>query len=536
MIVQMRTKAQAARVAEITEGTLLHDDQGRPTVKVALGDFEVHREVVESVSVLFRLFADEGHEVPSGWVVTGATFEVEWPREPERRSLIWSHFGARRFAKNWAITRVKADLDARKTDPNHASVPWTLGGLRTRWNHIKGEAAPWWAENSKECYAAGIADAVAALQNWSKSTHGTRTGRRVGFPRFESKRRSKNRVRFTTGAMRLEPDRRHITLPVIGTLRSKESTRRLQRHVAKGNARILSMTLSERWGRLFVSTQYAARTKLVTPTGTAPSKPTTRAGVDLGLRVLATIADTDGNITEVPNPAPLRTTLAERRTVGRQLSRCIPNSKGHKRAKAKLARLDRRCVHLRREAIHQLTRRLVDTYGEVVIEDLDLAAMKRSMKRRAFRRSVSDAGLGAIRPTLAYKAERAGLRLVVADRWFPSSKLHHGCGGQLVGPKLVKILTCEACGVKVDRDENAATNLRDWPEHAASPGAVGASAPSDPRPPSGGTDGGSDGRLTGHRTRRRKTSLGLAAVGEARTDARASEQRNPAMGAFERDH
>jgi putative transposase len=482
------------------------------------------------VSVLFRCVDDDGTEVPSGWVVTGATYEVEWPREPERRSRIWSHFGARRFAKNWALAQVKDDLDAKKKDPSHASVPWTLEALRKRWNQVKREVAPWWAENSKECYSAGIADAVAALDNRSASKGAKRKGRRVGFPRFESKKRSKNRVRFTTGAMRLEPDRRHLTLPVVGILRSKENTRRVQRHVAKGNARILSMTLSERWGRLFVSTQYALRMKVVSPTGRAPAKPDARAGVDLGLRRLATVADTDGNIYTVPNPAPLRATLAERRKVGRQLSRRIPGSRGHRRAKAKLARLDRRCVHLRRESVHQLTRRLVGTYGEVVIEDLDLAAMKRSMGRRAFRRSVSDTGLGALRPTLTYKAEWGRTRLSVADRFFPSSKLHHGCGGQLVGPKLVKILTCEACGVRVDRDENAAKNLRDWPDHA-NPGSVGASAPFDPRPPSGGTDGGSDGGLTGHRARRRKTNLGLAAVGQARTDARASEQRNPAMGA-----
>jgi putative transposase len=527
VIVQTRTRVQAARVAEITGGTLLHDDQGRPTAKVALDDFEVHRQAVESVSVLFRCFADDGTEVPSGWVVTGAAFEVEWPKEPERQSLIWSHFGARRFAKNWALAQVKADLEAKQADPDHVSVPWTLEGLRKRWNEAKGEVAPWWAENSKECYSAGIADAVSALRNWSASKHGTRKGKQVGFPCFESKKRAQNRVRFTTGAMRLEPDRRHLTLPVIGTLRSKENTRRVERHVAKGNANILSMTLSERWGRLFVSIQYAVRTRIVSPSGRTPDA---RAGVDLGLRVLATIADTDGNILEVPNPAPLRTTLAERRRAGRQLSRRIPGSRGHRRAKAKLVRLDRRSVCVRRETIHQLTRRLVATYGEVVIEDLDLAAMKRSMKRRAFRRAVSDTGLGALRPTLAYKAERAGLRLVVADRWFPSSKLHHGCGGQLVGKKLAKILTCEICGEEVDRDHNAAKNLRDWPEYNASPGPVGASALSDPGPPEGGTDGRSDGRVTGHRARRRKTNLGLAAVGEARTEACSRQAEEPREG------
>jgi transposase len=87
----------------------------------------------------------------------------------------------------------------------------------------------------------------------------------------------------------------------------------------------------------------------------------------------------------------------------------------------------------------------------------------------------------------------------------------------------------------VDRDENAAKNLRDWPDHA-NPGSVGASALLDPGPRSSGTDGGSDARVTGHLARRRKTNLGLAAVGEARTKARKSEQRNPAMGASGRDH
>jgi putative transposase len=172
VIVQTRTRVQAARVAEITGGTLLHDDQGRPTAKVALDDFEVHREAVESVSVLFRCFADDGTEVPSGWVVTGAAFEVEWPKEPERQLLIWSHFGARRFAKNWALAQVKADLDAKKEHPHHVQVPWTLKALRKRWNQAKDEVAPWWAGNSKECDSAGIADALQALWNWSASMQG----------------------------------------------------------------------------------------------------------------------------------------------------------------------------------------------------------------------------------------------------------------------------------------------------------------------------------------------------------------------------
>ena len=227
--------------------------------------------------------------------------------------------------------------------------------------------------------------------------------------------------------MRLEDDRRTITVPVIGGLRAKENTRRVQRHVASGRAHVLNMTLSQRWGRLFVSIGYALRTPDAVR---APAQPTVRAGVDLGMRTLATVATIDTatgteTVVEYENPAPLKATLAARRRAGRELSRRIPGSRGHRAAKAKLTRLDRRCVHLRREVAHQLTTELARTYGHIVVEDLDVAAMKQGMGRRAFRRAVSDAAMGLMKPQLAYKTLRHGSTLTVADRWFPSSQIHH---------------------------------------------------------------------------------------------------------------
>jgi len=98
--------------------------------------------------------------------------------------------------------------------------------------------------------------------------------------------------------------------------------------------------------------------------------------------------------------------------------------RGHRQANAKLAALDRRAVNLRRESIHTLTTSLARRYGTVVIEDPDIAAMGRGIGRRAFRRSLYQAGLGRVRPTLAYKCAWGGGELVVADRWFASSKSH----------------------------------------------------------------------------------------------------------------
>ena len=348
----MRTRKQAATVAELIGGAQLagnprKDATAPPSRYVDVGaDFEAHRLAVESVSVLFELYdgtaasyattSSPGEKLPTGWPLTAAKFEVEWPAEEDRRATVRSHFGARRDA---------------------------------------------------------------------------------------------SRVRFTTGTMRVEDDRRTITVPVIGSLRSKENTRRVQRHLAAGRAQIVNMTVSQQWGRLFVSVNYALRTPHTARVVTAA---TVRAGMDLGVRTLATVATIDTatgeqTIIEYPNPAPLRATLTARRRAGRQLSRRIPGSRGHQAAKAKLTRLDRRCVHLRQEAAHQLTTELAGSYGHLVIEDLDVAAMKRSMGRRAFRRAVSDAGIGAVKPQLAYKTARCDTVLTVADRWFPSSQIHHGC-------------------------------------------------------------------------------------------------------------
>jgi putative transposase len=397
-------------------------------------------------------------EIPDGWGARGFRFEVE-PTTPEQWSRIAQQFGGRRYAYNWALAQVKANLDARTADPAVVPLAWNFYELRRAWNQAKHQVAPWWRACSKEAYASGIADLVAALRNWSESKHGRRAGPQVGFPRFKARHRDRGRVRFTTGAMRLEPDRRHLVLPVIGRLRSKENTRRLQRLVAKGRARVLSMTLAERGGRLVVSVQ-----AIVALRPRTPAQPDGRCGIDLGIgQEWAVIAHGDGAIQRVAHPAPWAEVHKQRRLLARQLSRRLVGSRGHRQARAKLAALDRRAANLRTHQTHTLTTTLARRYGTIVVEDLDVAAMGRGMGRRAFRRSVSQAGIGRLRPMLAYKCEWGGGELVVADRWLASSKTHHGCGGYLADLKLgEQTWVCPGCGRLVDRNANAALNLRDW--------------------------------------------------------------------------
>jgi putative transposase len=463
------------------------------------------------------------YRIPDGYFVRGWRFEVE-TTTPQQRLLIHQHFGARRFAYNWALAEVTDNLHRRAVDPSVPALAWTLPTLRKTWNQRKAEVAPWWPSCSKEAYASGIADLVAALQLWSGSKRGQRERRQVGFPRFKARHRDHGRVRFHNGAMRLEPDRRHLTLPVIGKLRSKENTRSLQRLLTKDRARLLSMTLSEYGGRLFVS---VATTVVQVPR--SPREPGARCGIDLGIGTeWAVIAHGDGTIERIAHPAPWADLYQQRRRIARQLPRRIVGSRGHRQTRAKLATLDRRAASLRREAIHTFTTRLARRYGTIVVEDLDVAAMGRGMGRRAFRRSVYQAGIGSIRPTLAYKCSWQGGVLIVADRWFASSKSHHGCGGYRADLRLgVQAWVCPKCMERVDRNSNAASNLRDWTgpvaDRNAQRGGVAA-----PVPLVG--DHGGQAHAVGVGVRDPRRPPPVAGVGDTSTNSPIPGTRNPEQG------
>ena len=90
-----------------------------------------------TVTVKKKRSPREKFEIPDGWIARGFEFEVAWPDDPELASRVRSQFGGRRFAYNWALAQVKSDMDARKTDPSHASVQWNLYALRKRFNAEK---------------------------------------------------------------------------------------------------------------------------------------------------------------------------------------------------------------------------------------------------------------------------------------------------------------------------------------------------------------------------------------------------------------
>ena len=416
-------------------------------------------------------------EVPDGWCVQALRFTLD-PTEDQARALA-RHFGARRKAYNWAVATLKTDIDAWHTTGVETEQP-SLRVLRKRWNAVKDDVcvnaetgAVWWRGCSKEAYADGITGAVNAYWNWQSSRAGRRAGKRVGFPRFKRKGRDHDRVCFTTGAMRVEPDRRHLTLPVIGTVRTHENTRRIERLIRAGRARVLAISVRRNGTRLDAS----VRVLVQRPQQPRVALPASRVGVDVGVRRLATVATAGGVVIErVANPRPLQAALGELRQLCRARSRCQKGSRQYRQRTAELSQLHRRVNDVRTHHLHVLTTRLAQTHGRIVVEGLDTAGMLRQKGlsgARARRRGLSDAALGALRRHLSYKTGWYGSELVVADRWFPSSKTCHACGHvQDIG--WAEHWRCGACSVSHQRDDNAAINLARYEELVSVVGPVGA--------------------------------------------------------------
>ncbi|MEO6087295.1 MAG: helix-turn-helix domain-containing protein, partial [Umezawaea sp.] len=127
-----------------------------------------------------------------------------------QEAALRSHCGGQRFAFNWGLAVVTANLAQREAERSYGlsgdqltpAVSWSAFSLRKRWNQAKDDTASWWPENSKEAYASGLANLATALANWKSSNAGTRTGPKIRFPRFKGKRRAMS-CRFTTGSFGL---------------------------------------------------------------------------------------------------------------------------------------------------------------------------------------------------------------------------------------------------------------------------------------------------------------------------------------------
>jgi putative transposase len=184
-------------------------------------------------------------------------------------------------------------------------------------------------------------------------------------------------------------------------------------------------------------------------------------GVDRGLSAFLVAATADGDevarITDAPKA--LTAGMKQQRRLAKSLSRKQKGSTNRKDAAAKLARHHHHVANVRRHFLHQVSNTLVKTHDQLVIEDLNVSGM---LANHRLARAISDAGWAKFARLLRYKQAWRNGTIMVADRWYPSSKLCPQCGAINGDLTLAdRVFTC-GCGHSADRDLNAAVNLAHW--------------------------------------------------------------------------
>lgn len=363
-------------------------------------------------------------------------YQTELAPNNIQRTLFLKNAGAARWAYNWGLSQKKLAMDAKTKIPNNIE-------LHRRLNELKQTDIPWAYECSKCSFQESLRNLDKAFDNFFRNRKAKKTGKhkgKLGLPRFKSKRKGIGGFRLT-GTIKVMSDR--IQLPRLGTIRLKE------RDYLPTDAKILNASVKERAGRWYVAVQ--VEMEMPEP----PAKSVAVVGVDLGIKTLATCSDSE----VFENPKALGKNLKRLKKLGRLVSRKQKGSKNRRKAADRLAKFHKKVSDIRKDVLHKITSRLTKTKSVVVIEDLNVSGM---MKNHCLARAISDVGFHELRRQLEYKGGWYDCQVVVADRFFPSSKTCCVCGMVKTDLSLSDRVYVCPCGNEIDRDLNAAINLEKY--------------------------------------------------------------------------
>lgn len=351
-----------------------------------------------------------------------------------QRDQIARTFGCCRFVYNRA-------LDVKKT-------AYAKTGKTVSWTELS-QMLPVWKRDPETAWLAQ-ADSMALQQSIRNLDHAyknffrrVRKGEKPGFPKFKSRRHSRQSYRTNGGKV---IDCNHIVLPKLGTVRAKVS-RPLQ-------GRILSITISlDAAGRYFA-------TFLCTDVPAKKASATNQeVGIDLGIGMLATLSDG----TKVRNPHHLKKYERKLAQEQRRLSRRKGARRGEKpsnrylKQRKKVARIHAKIAYARTDTLHKVTTMLADENQVLCMEDLNVKGM---MQNSHLAKTLSDVSFGEFARLLEYKCIERRRIFVKVSRFYPSSKTCSSCGHKLDAlPLSVRSWNCPVCGAHHDRDVNAARNI-----------------------------------------------------------------------------
>jgi putative transposase len=397
-------------------------------------------------------------------------YKVELDLNHAQTTACKKHAGAARWAYNWGLQRKQDEY--RKTGKRPTAID-----LHKALNALKQTDVPWMYEVSKCAPQEALRNLDRAFDRFFDRVKRKKAGQnrgKVGYPRRKSRKRGLGGFRLT-GSIVVSPEA--IQLPRLGRLRLKECG-----YLPTSGVKLLSATVSERAGHWYVSV-------LVEHEHAVPHNTGPVVGVDLGVKRLATMSD--GQSEE--NPRHLKRRLKKLKRLHKAVTRKVMGSQNRKKAAHRLGTQYRKVANRRANMLHHLTSRLAKTKSVVVIEDLNVSGM---LKNHHLAQAIGDVGFSEFRRQLEYKARWYGCQVIVAERWYASSRSCSGCGWVDEDLTLAdRTFICRNparpdCGRVMDRDLNAAKNLEQLADssadsqNACGEGSAGGGCVPDVKPPS----------------------------------------------------
>ena len=355
-------------------------------------------------------------------------FKTELIVNNTQKILLVKHAGVARHAWNWGLRLTKNILDNNQNNPeDKIKFPTSIDLHKWLVALVKPEY-PWYYSVSKCAPQYALRHLRKAWDDCFKKLKQP--------PRFRKKGRNDS---FTLdGSITLEKNR--IKLPIIGWLKTYE---RLPQTI---NPK--SVTVSQRAGRWFISFKLE-----ITPKEIKQKNKT--VAVDLGLLRFATLSTGE----EIDSPRPYKKLEKKLRLLQWRNRNKEIGSSNWEKVQEKIAKLHYRISCIRDDFIHKLTTYLAQNHSKIVIENLNISGL---IKNGKLSKAIADSGFYEFRRQLTYKTELYGSKLIVADRFFPSSKLCPKCGQKKDKlPLSVRVYQCDNhdCDWVADRDYSASLNL-----------------------------------------------------------------------------
>ena len=377
-------------------------------------------------------------------------------------------FGCARLAYNWGLAEWKRMYEAGEKPSGRK--------LRTQFNAIKKEKYPFVYDVTKCATQQPFDNLQKAFDNFFRDL---KQGK-VSYPQFKKKRDNEGSFYIEADKIRLSETNRNSK--VLEKIATKENSKRqylhlpnmkhggwvkMAEHIRFNYAKINNVCISQSGGKFYASFSLEItedeyrRTHRHKDSVDANKK----VGIDMGIKSALILSDGIA----IENPKPLKKNLRKIKRLSRQLNkrfhpktkeerlRGVMKSNNYMKLSVRLAHAQGRVANIRRDYLHKVTTILTTHYGEIAIEDLNVKGMT---KNHRLAQAINDISFGELRRQIEYKAERNGVKVTKADRFFASSKTCSVCGEKKEDLSLGdRTYRCEHCGAVIDRDLNASLNL-----------------------------------------------------------------------------